>query len=41
MQVCTHGSDADTARPSSASQVLWIGSIEPNNAVTNDIWVQA
>lgn len=33
-----HGSTAGTSRPS-AGRVIWIGTVAPNNATTNDIWL--
>jgi hypothetical protein len=36
--VVVHGSTASTARPSGATVVHWIGSVQPNNAATNDEW---
>jgi hypothetical protein len=38
MGVVVHGAVASTARPTVFSQVTWIGSVEPNNKITNDIW---
>lgn len=35
----SHGSSAATARPSTAGPVIWIGSVEPSNAVDSDLWV--
>lgn len=35
-----HGSDPDVARPD-ALYVEWVGSVAPNNATTEDTWVQA
>lgn len=34
-----HGATASTARPSDASYVEWVGSVEPTNAINNDTWV--
>ena len=39
MVVCLHGATASTARPTTDAVVMWIGSAEPTNAATNDIWV--
>jgi len=39
MVVCLHGADASTVRPTTDAVVCWIGSAEPTNAATNDIWV--
>lgn len=37
--IVVHGSTAGTARPTGATTVLWIGSVEPSNANNNDLWV--
>ena len=34
-----HGATAGTARPFGFSVVMWIGSVEPDNAINNDVWV--
>lgn len=34
-----HGSSAGTARPTGATYVEWVGSVEPTNAINNDTWV--
>lgn len=34
-----HGATAGTARPSGFNIVTWIGSVEPTNAINNDIWI--
>lgn len=34
-----HGSTASTARPTGFNVVVWIGSVEPTNAVNNDLWI--
>lgn len=34
-----HGTNASTARPTTTAPVIWIGSVEPLNKLTNDIWV--
>lgn len=39
MGVVVHGAVASTARPSGFIAVTWIGSVQPTNAVTNDIWI--
>lgn len=39
MGVVVHGATAGTARPTGYAQITWIGSVEPTNAATNDIWV--
>lgn len=37
--VIYHGDDSTVARPTSAaSSVLWIGSVEPDNWTTDDLW---
>lgn len=38
MGVCVHGTTAGTARPTGFAQIMWIGTVQPTNAVTNDIW---
>lgn len=38
MVVVVHGSDAAVARPGGAAAVYWIGSVEPTNAITSDMW---
>lgn len=35
-----HWSTADTVRPSDASFVEWVWSVEPTNATDNDTWIQ-
>lgn len=37
--VAVHGANASFARPTGHSQYIWIGSVQPNNAVNNDLWV--
>ena len=39
MVVCLHGAAAATARPVTDAVVCWIGSAEPANALTNDVWI--
>jgi hypothetical protein len=39
LAVIPHGADADYARPHGYGPVLWIGSVTPNNAATNDIYI--
>jgi hypothetical protein len=39
MGVVVHGATAGTTRPAGYVSVTWIGSVEPTNAVNNDIWV--
>ena len=34
-----HGSDANKARPENLGPVIWVGSVEPLNALDNDVWV--
>lgn len=41
IRVVSHGTNANTARPSGASVVYWVGSVEPNNAQDNDLWRQS
>ena len=38
--VVVHGSTAGTARPSGYAQITWIGSVDPVNKLTNDIWFE-
>lgn len=38
MGAVVHGSVAGTARPAGYAVVTWIGSVEPTNALDNDIW---
>ena len=38
MRVVNHGSTAGTARPAGAAAVYWIGTVEPTNALDNDLW---
>lgn len=35
-----HGATADTARPTGYTSVFWIGSVEPTNAIDNDVWFE-
>ena len=37
--VVNHGTNSSMARPSGASVVYWIGTVEPTNATNNDLWV--
>lgn len=39
MGVVVHGATASTARPTGFACITWIGSVQPTNAATNDIWV--
>ena len=34
-----HGADANIVRPALFDVVIWVGTIEPVNAVDNDIWL--
>ena len=34
-----HGSDNTVTRPSGWAMVIWIGSVEPDNIATNDLWI--
>jgi hypothetical protein len=38
MVVVNHGATASTARPTGVGAVYWIGSVEPTNALTSDMW---
>lgn len=35
-----HGSLAGTSRPSGFAAIIWVGSVEPTNAINNDVWYQ-
>lgn len=35
----THGAVASTARPPVGVAVIWIGSVEPTNAINGDVWL--
>ena len=37
--VVAHGTVASTARPSTTSTIIWVGSVQPTNAVNGDIWL--
>lgn len=39
MGVVVHGAVASVSRPTGYAAVTWIGSVQPTNAITNDIWV--
>lgn len=39
MVVVSHGSTASTARPAGATAVYWVGSVAPENAESQDIWI--
>ena len=34
-----HGSDATVERPTGYSAVMWVGSVEPDNWIDEDLWV--
>ena len=34
-----HGSDATVERPTGYSAVMWVGSVEPDNWINEDLWV--
>jgi hypothetical protein len=40
MGVVVHGSTANTPRPTNFAQITWIGSVDPDNKATNDIWYE-
>ena len=35
-----HGSAASTARPAISNPVVWVGSVQPANWVSGDIWIE-
>lgn len=35
----THGTDASTIRPPVSVAVIWIGSVQPTNAIDGDVWM--
>ena len=37
--VVEHGAVASVSRPGGYSMIFWIGSVEPNNAINNDVWI--
>lgn len=39
MGIVVHGATATIARPTGFACITWIGSVQPTNAATNDIWV--
>ena len=39
LEVVNHGTTDNVARPVGAISVLWVGTVEPQNAVDNDIWI--
>lgn len=39
MGTIVHGATATTTRPTGFACITWIGSVQPTNAVTNDIWI--
>lgn len=36
-----HGSNASQARPDVEYPVLWVGSVEPTNALDGDVWLHS
>ena len=38
MGVAIHDANANHPRPTGYTSVFWIGSVEPVNAITNDLW---
>ena len=39
IEVVNHGTTGNYARPAGGISVLWIGTVEPQNALDNDIWI--
>lgn len=39
MGYVNHGATADTDRPVGYAAVLWIGTVEPTNAIDGDVWI--
>lgn len=39
VEVVNHGTSGNYARPVGGTSVLWIGTVEPQNALDNDIWI--
>jgi hypothetical protein len=37
--IVNHGSTASTARPASWGFVIWVGSVQPTNIQTQDLWI--
>lgn len=37
--IINHGAVAGTARPLTDTPVIWIGTVEPTNAVDYDLWI--
>lgn len=35
-----HGADANYTRPDTGNPIIWVGSVEPVNALDNDVWLQ-
>jgi len=35
----THGTNASYSRPAVSVAVIWIGSVQPNNAINGDVWL--
>lgn len=33
-----HGASASTARPTGYAAIVWVGTVEPTNAMNGDIW---
>jgi hypothetical protein len=40
MGTVAHGSNASMARPSGFPSVTWVGSVQPENAIDGDVWMQ-
>lgn len=38
MGTVVHGTNASAARPNNFTSVTWIGTVQPINAIANDIW---
>jgi len=39
MGIVVHGATAATTRPSTFAFYVWVGSVEPTNAINSDLWV--
>jgi hypothetical protein len=39
VQQVVHGATGSTARPAGITMVIWVGTVEPANAVENDLWI--
>lgn len=37
--IVNHGSDANAARPSAPTSILWTGTVSPNNSIDGDRWL--